>query len=117
MSAFVVGKKHIDTLVTGLIRAEMIREKDADDIGFILWNENQRSVNSRYNQDDLAPGYDYTPNEVKPEVLRAAISCYDYQSGEHDGWEASHAYALVHWLDQVLEGNGIDVDPNAWEIR
>lgn len=92
MSAFVVGKRHIDTIVTaatqgpmetngGIARGvtwygvndpdthETLRHDDADRIGLELWSENVRSVAYRYPQDtgngDRPGPIDLTDDDVR----------------------------------------------------
>ena len=109
MSAFIVGKDHIDALVRahqtynrGLMSAELA------EVGAMLWAENVKSVQYRYPQDngDELPGpincewaSPYTfPNDtplLAPVGLLKALSCYEYQSCEHPGWATSEAHKWV----------------------
>lgn len=60
-------------------------------IGQLLWNENYRSVNSRYHDKDLTPVYSFKKEEVDPVITLKLIVCYEYQSCEHPGWYDSEA--------------------------
>jgi hypothetical protein len=106
MSAYVVDKETIDTLIAGALRAKLFGENEATEKGQMLWRENVISVSFRYNlptrdATELAQyegdceAYEFTPcDPTGPEIVRA-IDCLDYQSCEHDGWEASAAHALL----------------------
>ena len=129
MSAWIVSKAHIDFLVSAAkhfgIRAinnngELVcAEEDPDQIGQILWNENYRSVNFRYNENKSAPEYHYDTrcdrikpgslaevNEGAPDFngltgigfLLKALGCYNYQSCETDDYEKTEAKAIVSTL-------------------
>jgi hypothetical protein len=103
MSAWLVSKRHIDAIVTGLINARLIggTVEAADAAGFLLWQENNISVSHRYREplDDLL--YCWQANEVDAWTLLKAIDCLDYQSCEHDGWPTSDAFALLDRLAAV----------------
>ena len=82
-------------------------EKEAE-LGQTLWDENIRSVLYRYPRDtkETAPGscagetflYDkhpYSMRRVEPDQVLKLCDSLEYQSCEHDGWEASEAHAIV----------------------
>lgn len=63
MSAFLVTKRHINALVTGLGRFGLIGDEPARIVGHDLWRENLRSVRYRYPHHDnkhAVDGYDFT---------------------------------------------------------
>lgn len=101
MSAFIVSKRHIDAIVT-TANAWDERPADPDELGRMLWIENVCSVDHRYNEhsiDAMADALTYSWPAFAPvlspvEALKA-IACYEYQSCEHPGWEASKAHAFV----------------------
>jgi hypothetical protein len=106
MSAYVVDKETIDILIAGALRAKLFGENEATEKGQMLWRENVVSVSFRYNlptrdATELAEyegdveAYEFTPCDPTGEAIDAAIDCLDYQSCEHDGWEASAAYSLL----------------------
>jgi hypothetical protein len=106
MSAYVVDKETIDTLIAGALRAKLFGPDEATEKGQMLWRENVISVSFRYNlpmrdATELADyegdveAYEFAPCDPTGEAIDAAIDCLDYQSCEHDGWEASAAYALL----------------------
>ena len=49
MSAYVVDKETIDTLIAGALRARLFGENEATEKGQMLWRENVISVSYRYN--------------------------------------------------------------------
>ena len=106
MSAYVVDKETIDTLIAGALRAKLFGEDEATEKGQMLWRENVISVSYRYNlptrdATELAQyegdveAYEYAPCAPTGQEIDAAIGCLDYQSCEHDGWEESAAHALL----------------------
>ena len=163
MSAFMVGKEHIDALVTAALEREsgdfgplswFAREltddeksrayesgepwgaegphiaqalrrqatpKQADRIGQMLMRENRLSVNHRYAESETEDIYIYrhpaARGRVDPVVILKGISCFEYQSCEHRGWEGSEAHAfceaLRHRMICRLRGYG----EAPWEIR
>lgn len=129
MSAWVMDKRDIDVLVSALVEFDVwmslngkdyayAKNLDADAIGKTLWLENVRSVTHRYNLDtspsrdrqdehaeyvDMVVGYKWTPyTGIKPGPVAKLASCYDYQSCEHDEWEASIAKDIIVRLNDKL---------------
>ena len=105
MSAWIVSKQHIDYLVTAMAQYGTL-DSNAHYVGQKLWQENVNSVAHRYPDDTPAerPGpvckhgvrpstYKHTPYKkaIDPITLLKQIGCYEYQSCEHDGWQASWA--------------------------
>ena len=113
MSAFIVSKAHIDTMVQAGLRdryglAWYVGEREADDyeagepwgptqvehatqrrreltretanrVGAMLWNENKRSVDHRYNEAADREVYVYKHSDersITPVVILKAIDCY-----------------------------------------
>lgn len=110
MSAFIVTKAHIDAMVEAGLGRDPLRawyndgartpERTPDEVGAMLWEENHRSVNDRYNENDEPPAYYYRPSRhgYSAVVILKAIACYEYQSCEHKGWEGSDAKAYCDVL-------------------
>ena len=92
-----------------------VNSATADALGLMLWTECAKSVGARYpndGPDDLpgpvgdGPRFGYVHQlawdaHLEPVQVIKAIRCYEYQSCEHAGWEASEAKAfcaalLVH---------------------
>jgi len=134
MSAFMVGKAHIDALVNlaqkhhsywssdmrGLVQ-------DGDKLGQMLVAENVASVRYRYPKDkpEQLPGstdhlepYRHSPfrsrlpSEVEGLKL---ICCYRYQSCEHPAWEASTAKRFCETLRETLIHALPGYDEAPWE--
>jgi hypothetical protein len=109
MSAYVVEKDLIDTLIAGALRAKLFRFNDANTWGKVLWRENVKSVAYRYQlatrdpkeladyERDVA-AYEYEPCEAIAPAVVDAIDCLDYQSCEHDEWQSSAAFDLLERL-------------------
>jgi hypothetical protein len=131
MSAYIVGKPHIDAMVRLAVRHQ-VRWYDGkqfhdarvemDSLGQKLVDQNVKSVEYRYQDSELTklPGptnsswlipYNYNPFGGRiPTPLEGLkiVSCYEYQSCEDPGWEASEArsfcQALTHHLIDALPG-------------
>jgi hypothetical protein len=129
MSAFVVGKVHIDALVTAWIYLadEYGSERDnrhakADEVGKMLWTENYKSVNYRYGRNDSVNDYEFSelPMPKMTYHVLARISqlgsCYGYQSCEHNEWEESNACKFLRDLSvEISHKLGCLYDPDTWE--
>jgi len=59
MSAWIVSQNHIALLVEACFKYKVVKPEDGtpDDVGQMLWEENHRSINYRYNEDSQAPQY------------------------------------------------------------
>lgn len=131
MSAFIVSRKHIATMVWNM---REVMGRDAFDaaarwklrlgpsgtattswpaaVATALWKENFRSVNHRYNERSRVtkPIVDADFDGVERvglAQLATLINCYEYQSCEHDGWPKSGAFVFISacremMLDQLL---------------
>ena len=108
---------------------------NADEVGRMLWNENLKSIHCRYpdtqENDESYPGpNDFTAIQVAnykfpkglvlkaqridPKKMFSPISCYEYQSCEHDGWATSQAKAFCDGLRLALIDQLGDTGP--WGI-
>ena len=137
MSAFILGKKHIDTLLTAacwlkahdhlggilLRNGEYITQFNASEVGQLLVDENYRSVNYRY--DTHEEPYEYTfswREDVLPVTDREiaamlkAIHCYDYQTCENPGWQESFAHTFCEQLESSLIHNLSGYDQAPWDV-
>jgi hypothetical protein len=132
VSAFVLGKVHIDAMLTAALDAgrgglywytesgggKHVTVENVDELGSMLVRENVASVIHRY--DDTAlhelPGmrqeilatartsiyrFERTQGFGTGQMM-AAITCYEYQSCEHDGWKTSDAAAFCRYLREEL---------------
>jgi hypothetical protein len=112
MSAWIVSKAHIDAMVQGAIRLEIIPQAEADTFGAFLWKENHKSINARYGERSKAPPYKFAPrpSDLTPGALLKTIDCYSYQSCEHYGWEGSEAHAKCETMRAALAGKASESD-------
>ena len=108
MSAFICSDKHIGALVRWASehkvtayhgvpgRTYEVRGNEQD-IGDILFQENVKSVNYRYKEDDPVEPFIYPedcPHLSAVEIYKLAQSL-EYQSCEHPEWNASLAKEIV----------------------
>jgi hypothetical protein len=125
---FIVSDRHIDHLVTAIVRAELLA-MTPDEIGRMLWNENLESAKYRYpgDTDGNRPGpIDFRDRDVEtytwqetaelpPERLHATLAGYQYQACEHPGWAESEAYQVTAKLRQPLKDAGVVMDDEGWD--
>jgi hypothetical protein len=119
MSAWIVGRNHLDLLITAAVAWGLTRREHADETGRMLWRENLASVAHRYlgDCDGQRPGpadfrdrhvdtYRFRPypGRVAPEVVATAAACLAYQSCDHPGWPTSAAYSWVARSRTEAEG-------------
>ena len=130
MSAHIVSKKHIDTLLTVAYGDNQTRREDLTATGEILRLANLESIHAKYqdtrghdSDSDRLPGYvwDCVPYqyEIAPllfiyseaypprrqiQILAALrlLDCYEYQSCEFSGWRDSQAFKECHYIRQTL---------------
>lgn len=139
MSAYVVSKTHIDTLLTAGIELpkphrtmlwdrnnrrvgpmQGLTPETADAVGRMLWRENHRSVNYRYSERTRTPRYTFESLPVaRIDVARVAkaIDGYVYQSCEHPGWRASEASRFCDALREVLARRIPGYEAAGWAIN
>lgn len=133
MSAWFVNKKHIDIIVTGMANFDMlvtigtrtvkVRGNETL-VGKVLWFENARSIDARYNDDEdtahntqAVNGYVFeNMGAVKTGALGKLTHSYAYQSCEHDGWEASDAKRMVDAIYDNLVAKLPGYDDAPWSI-
>ena len=87
-----------------------------DTLGAMLLAENVRSVNARYNEDNIEPIYKHSDVYTSPVVTIKSIHCYEYQSCEHEEWEASPAFAFCQQLRASIETDLPGYDDAPWGI-
>lgn len=115
VSSYVVAAAHIDVLVLAAQRAGLITAGQARQLGQDLLAENTASVNWCYKEHEPVPAYAPAICRVAldPAAVVVAIDCYQYNAGEHPGWELSRAHLLTTELRPRLiaeHGPGIDRD-------
>lgn len=108
MSAFIVSKLHIDFLITAAVGWKALEIEEADKTGAMLWRENYKSVNYRYQERDRCPKYTLTPFDATSPLCKnlpinvlSCIACLEYQSCEHPGWARSEAKRFLSELRDV----------------
>ena len=114
MSAWICSEKHIELLAVSYFRQKrMIDTKNIVDIAKVLWKENHKSINYRYNERTRTPiikekPVDYYDNLLvhysKMDIYKLAQS-YDYQSCEHDGYEKSKAKGIINSILLCTSGD------------
>lgn len=91
----------------------------ANDIGQMLVSANWRSVNYRYDENEIEPVYQYTqPRRVdrEPVEILSAISCLEYQSSEFPEWADSEAARYLEALRKAQIWRLPGMSDAAWEI-
>lgn len=102
MSAFIVSEKHVKT-IAHYYNQLIDQNSSIDNITKILWSENVKSVNYRYNEKSRRPKLN---NNVKPLTninniqLLKLIHCLQYQSCETPNWNKSKSSKL---LQKILD--------------
>lgn len=145
MSAFIVSKGHIRFLVEAAGRlsrdpvswyydgrrrslSRFIKKESADtltpnELGALLWEENVKSVDHRYSEENGVGAYQHVRSSlpIDPVQVFASLRCYEYQSCEHEDWETSEAKAICDAIKdaaiRALPGSD-DTEwgvPEAWE--
>ena len=113
MSAYVVEENHIEYLVSEMCKPRTgIKDYFEHDLGVttpqevgqLLWDENYRSVNYRYGENDSAPKFTYRRKcyDFDPLQVLKSISCYEYQTCEHPEWSASKVKKLLSRLESRM---------------
>lgn len=85
-------------------------------VGAMLWAENMRSVNYRYEEAEVEEPYLFCEVDTEPLQTLKAISCYDYQTCEHPGWLLSEARQFCLSLQDHMIGKLPGYDDRAWEL-
>jgi hypothetical protein len=145
MSAYIVSKGHIRFLVEAagrlsrdpvtwfhngrhrqlsrFIKSDTANALTPNQLGALLWEENVRSVDERYREENGVGAYEHVRSSlpIDPIQVFASLRCYEYQSCEHEGWETSEAKAICDAIKdaaiRVLPGSD-DTEwgvPAAWE--
>lgn len=113
MSAYLVEENHIEYLVNALTNPinglggsihHIAETTNPRELGQILWDENARSVNYRYKENNPAPRFTYrgTYYEHDPLQILASIRCYSYQSCETHDYEETKAGKIINRLQSAV---------------
>lgn len=134
MSAYIVSDDHLDLLITAAMHGgrwdkglrvngrTFESREDANDLGAILAAENRRSVNYRYQEDDLETIYQWRPDGIARYLggvltwgdVLGALRCYEYQACEAPDWESTDAYQVCEALRRKVCGI-ISGDAWSWD--
>ncbi len=132
MSAFICNQYHINVMLSGLPERtqkhiflnektyEFSKVEDMQELGQILVNENYRSVNHRYNEENTPEIFVFQRNlkrYFKPVEVLKAVHCYQYQSCETDDWENSIAADLCDAITSRVSSRLPGYEDAAWEIQ
>ncbi len=135
MSAFICNQKHINALVRFFatsrddlyIYNNGVKDPikftnsptDLTKLGQILIDENYKSVNSRYNENDKPERFVYNWNTkyYEPPQILKALACLRYQSCETNEYEDSIAYKIVEALESRAINKLPGYDEAEWEIN
>lgn len=113
MSAYIVSDTTIHSILryakhqrfTSICVENMIydisNEEDVNLLGQMLVDQNYRSVNFRYKQNDPAPKFQYSRSwstGITAIEFLKCLSCLEYQSCETDDWLQTPAYQLINVL-------------------
>ena len=132
MSAFIVSDKHLNVILTMAVvkrasyyfeangRRVDITRANASEIGQKLLDENFRSVNHRYRENDKAAKFEYRAvrsDEYSAVDVLKAIDCLDYQSCETDDWPKSEAYAILDGIkDSMIRALPGYAESRGWSL-
>lgn len=135
MSAFLCSDTHFNIIVSYFVDYRLdhqlwcqlkgeyfsMSKDNADQVAQCLYDENVRSVNSRYGESDKKTFvYRYLPT-VKEyysvSEIAMALDCLEYQSCEGSNYESSDAYKMItsmrkHLLKKIQDRDGA----NTWGI-
>jgi hypothetical protein len=138
MSAYLVGPEHINVLLWAAhkgfrrhpynltwtfdnpIRVHQLTDANLDEVGQMLVDGNNASVNHRYGE-SLEP-YEYRYAQPRyttwslVEVLKT-LECYEYHASEHRDWVTTEAYAFCRQLQNMLVQALHGYDRAPWGIR
>lgn len=118
MSSYIVPDHHLNTLITWANRQgqgpravtyywQGKRRNFTDDIercASVLYAENVRSVNARYQDDTPAHGFVFRfvrVEHLRPVDIIKACHGYAYQACDTNDWEQSEAFAMVQAIEQA----------------
>lgn len=96
MSAFIVTDRTINALATAYLLT-VSRSTPSQSIAQTLLNENYRSVNFRYNENDAAPSIEYRTEGLDLSAVEVLALCsgYEYQACETNDWVDSEACKMI----------------------
>ena len=106
MSAWIVSETHVLTLAyfyEKIVKGSITEDQSIDlslvkKTARILWNENIKSVNYRYNENNkrnFSRGLVLPDTRISYESLVKQINCWKYQSCVHSDFYKSKAYKMM----------------------
>jgi len=131
MSAYIVGNAHITAMLQALsprypgdgVSYYWNGEShpvggQAHHIAQKLVDENYKSVNYRYGEEETPAEfkYDYTVYSKTPIEIIKACHCYRYQSCETGSYDESEAAAIVNLIERRAINNLPGYDDAEWNI-
>ena len=127
MSCYIVSNKTLTVLAKGFldyhvsigsIEKDVITsyQNEINKIGQYLLNENAKSVNYRYGEDEHYKFKIEEPEEYNDGILYGCIGCYNYQACEVEDYYFSEVYQAlqslkVAMLERFLKKAGFDDFP------
>ena len=126
MSAFLCNAYHINALANWATTPRRVdyywngKRHDANDARYIanvLHNQNLRSVNARYGDDnDTEIAFERFAPDLTPVQVIKAVNCLDYQSCETDDWPETEAYAICQAIIARAINHLPGYDNAEWEL-
>ena len=134
MSAYEVEQIHIHALVNAALmrnrygtmrywhaaerRSVEVTLDNAGQVGAMLAAENRRSVNYRYQENEIEEPYWFQPitKRLDPVKVLGALACYEYQSCETGDWPQTEAYAFCQALRKHMIRFLPGSDDAPWEV-
>lgn len=119
MSAYIVSNETINCIVNGMIDNRVIDTMSAIKVGQELYNQNAKSLNYRYDEDNEAPKFQFARRGVLFEIegvpvlydannvytdndIYGCIQCWMYQSCEDPDHRDSYAWRYVERLERKI---------------
>lgn len=124
MSAFIVSRKHIDSLVTAYLdeaqyysRVMEIDIKHLNKIGQTLIIQNAKSFNYRYNEKEPVELYRFNSVKQSPIQILKACHCYNYQACETPDYKNSEARSIIKKIEAYIMTQLPGYAEAQWEIN
>ena len=143
MSAYMIDRNHVNYLVEAAMSYRLFGQNhshlrwrggelhagdydQATKVGQMLWDENLKSILARYPDcsldnlpgpigEDFVYKHESRPHAVfEPPQIIMSCRCCDYQSCEHEGWEASEAKAFIDALEAAAAQSVDGYDDAIW---
>ena len=134
MSAYMVSAEHVRAMLNaGLAQAgddpltwqvsdnpyteRTLNRATAEAVGAMLLAQNRRSVDYRYDADELEELYTHGfSSERSPVEILKAIACYEYQASEAPDWDESETRAFCQALRLAMIRRLPGYDEADWGI-